>query len=744
MKLNKLAAFMILLLLAAMPFAGAITPGSLGLAGSKLKSTLDMESYILDSGMVYSKYIGLHEGKYCFKEGMPPELGNPPAGDYFKSLDDLAIPQNFEFTAETKYLQAKHESLNERISLLDHAISDDSVQQYSVFANDPIYMNTQYGMYFTMIYDSLTFANEAVQIIGILHESATLGATWLNYGYITDSGDVTIDFRDYANTQLVFNGLMEQMDETGYLEQAVEYAADVLGSQMQDQAGHNNIFQAHQQIDVAGNSMQRAQDFFHTSNIAEAAGNHYLAQTLDFAGMMNMAEGLYSAGESYKLKAMVLLMLIDGTLRDGVGLKNKIAAQPGSPCTLEFPKMCPVQVIPGLERQIEICCPANCPPGYYIQDQRSACWGGGIHLPGAFPTPGGAPGPSLAGSAVASLTDDFHIFNFEKEKLPFEQLKEWRETAERLRDKFREKANSMPADTKPDEKLAAHTNLKSTSTAIDAIFKINVPEASITPPKIKYNEKPVTVIPQENQVLLLSESKKEIAAIKTSTPQADAASLNLNPEKYAKELTKAGIEFEPAKKQIQGIPAEISSAGYLVSTETGERIKYLGTKTGFDNAQLKLANKRMELLYKIAEYENKNRPLQGEDKKYYLAAKRDELLILLDAIYKQYQFELPEINAKNTGFKEKNTLTNALYADTSQNLINAIEGTITDTRIQKFAQAIPENKAFLTPLIDKRKKATDYEITAGINKEILAIIYNTNIAEYYAGLKANNKPLDIQ
>jgi len=678
--MNKLILFVVLIVLVCMPFAsaqGISTDISSNAQGSKFLNELSLEEFLLYGGLTYEN-IGTYQGKACIKTGVKPTLQIPDPIDYLGPLNELQLP-SYGFQVDIDYLQAQNKRLHEIIDMVDNAVNDASVQQYNVFADDPLYQNTDYGMYFTTIVDALTFGNDAMQMIGLLHDSATEGTMWLNYGYITDNADIKLAFDDYTETNLMFNGLMGQMEEYGYLEEAVGYAAGVLGGQMQQQAeAGNNIFKAHQSLDVAGDSMDRAQDFFHVGDIAGAAGNSHLETEMDFIGMMNMAEGLASAGESYKLKMLVLLMLLDGTFRNGFGMKEKIGESPGSPCNKMGPnKVCPAHPPPpSMEDQEKACCPPDCPPAYYIVDLSSACWGG-ITGPAGFPTPGETPLPSgIGGGAVASfaaeddLTGLFPIFEFRKEKAL--DMSGW----EARIPKF----PAVPKEFKPDSQLVVQENLKSAEIAKDALMKI----------------------------------------------------------------ASAEIEITPETFEINGVIVQLNRQTGAFIDKDGNVIQDLGSEFAHKYNQYDLAIERLDNLNKAVGYEAGRSPIYEKDQQTYLQAKADDLTIQLDAIDREYKFQITNLRANpDISFAQRNDKINALYARTNADLIKAIENTITDEGVKRFTYLILDKEKALLDLIDLRSKTEDYSEITAINVQILEIIYpDTGIAGYYEHLKAQNMPFE--
>lgn len=762
MKMNKILLFVVLFVLVSLP-AAAVSPFGLTDAPySPFMDTISLEELVLYGGMTPDD-IGFQEGAPCIKPGVKPGLSGPDPVDYLVPLNELQLPQ-YGFQQDIAYLQAQDKRFREIINLVGNAIQDDSVQQYKVFADDPLYQNTAYGMYFTTVYDSLMFGGEAMKIMGLLHDSATNGAMWLNYGFITNSADIKMAFDDYVETNLLFNGLMGQMEEYGYLEEAVGYAADVLGSQMQQQAAAgNNIFQAHQNLDIAGDSMDRAQDYFDVGDAAGAAKNGPLEQKMDFFGLMNMAEGLYSAGESYKLKMLVLFMLLDGTFRGGMGLREKLGATPGPPCDKDPVNICPVSMLgapgsigPGVPpSHAEQCC-EGCPPGFYIIDSNNMpCFGMGAIKPGTpgyYPTPGGAPGPSMAGGAVAALAGEdagntkglFPVFDFDINSQELPDLGDYYKRAKALSDKYQKLAASIPEDYQPDPKIVVTENAKDVSTAREAFVEAADTGLQMQPAKITYDGEPVIIAEEEGRVVIKDINENPVAAINTNVPEAVAVELKNSPENFAAELTVEGLEVASETITFNGEPVEINTQTGEIVNKDGSVIKNLGVEFAHDIEMYNLAEERLNNLNNVLAVEYNKQPIYEKDRQTYLEQKREELTLQLDAIDRQYKFEITNIRADtDLSFEQRNEKLVDLYDRVNKDLRKAIESSIADEGVRRFTYLIPEQEEALLELIDQRSKTDDYAEITDINSRILEIVYPAaGIDGYYAQLRAQNMPLE--
>ncbi|MBW3002723.1 hypothetical protein KY338_06205 [Candidatus Woesearchaeota archaeon] len=755
MKKNKILLFVVLLLLVCMPFASAQLFGPTDVQYSPLANQLSLEEMVLYGGLKPSD-IDVQGGVPCIKPGAEPGLTAPdPIDLYLVPLNELQLPM-YGLAPDLEYLRAQNKRLHEIIDMVDAAVNDESVQQYKEFSDSPIfYENTDYGMYFTTIYDSLVFGGEALKIIGQLHDSATEGAMWLNYGFITDSADVRMSFKDYTEMNLMFNGLMGQMQEYGYLEEAVGYAANVLGSQMSQQAqAGNNVFQAHENLDIAGDSLDRANDFFDIGDAAGAVGKPDLENRMDFFGLMNMAEGLYSMGESYKLKMLVLFMLLDGTFRDGVGMQRKIGVEPTAPCDKEPVNICPISGLaapgtgdPPAESHEEQCC-EGCPPGYYIIDQSNiACFGGGITrgTPGYFPTPGGSPGPSVmpgmggpspTGGAVVGSEEDtagiFPIFRFRLNEAP--DLSGWPDRIPNF--------PAVPEEYEIDEELLVQENAEAVGDMREAMM-LAAGDVKVNPSVMMYQGRPVSVVPEQDRVVVKDEEGNAVAAINTNAPDAVALALRTNPEQYVEELAGSGLRITPETLEYNGKLVQLNTqTGELVDVN-GNVVSSIGEQSAHDFEMYGIAQERLNKLNEIVEIESNKQPIYEKDRQTYLEQKREELTIQLDAIEQEYKFQVREINADpDLLFEQRNDKLVELYDRTNEDLIRAIEGTITDERVRKFTYLIPEEEETLLELIDLRSKTDDYNELTAINSKILAIVYpDYGIAGYYEHLKAQNMPV---
>jgi len=664
---NKIISIMVLILLVCMPCAFAqISNLPNAKAHSRFLHEISMEEFMLLGGLTYDN-IGQYAGKACVKSNVPPLLINPDAKIYgLTDLNDLELP-DYGFKFDKSFIGARQQRMDDIVKMMDDAFNDPAVQDYKVLT-DPALQYTSYGLYFTAVVDSMTFGNDAIKLIGEITNSAYDGALWVNYGYVTSNADVKVAFDDYTEFNLLFNGLMNQIESSSELEETVDYTAEVLGSQMNNQAGHNNIFQAHEQIGVAGNSFESAQGYFQAGDILDAAGNTPLAQRLDFMGMMNMAQAFYSLGEAYKLKQMVLFMLLDGTFKNNMKMKEKLGTYLGPPCD-EIPNICPAP-----PSTVGSCC-KGCPPAIYILDSSYLpCLGGGITkgTPGFFPTPGGSPGPSTippTGRAIAALTNDnYDIFArvnipvFDKDKVP--ELSSWQVP------KFPE----VPAEVSPDQQLVLGENMDSLRIAEDVLFKLNVPDGEIMMPNI----------------------------------------------------------LEGKHYLLDGIPVVINSAGKLVNVNTGEVLQDLGIEVGQKKEQFDLAEKRLEKLKQVAEFEEEIKPLAGAAANKYLQARRDELLTTLSFVDLVYKQELRNLDAKDTSFKERHGSLALLYQKVADDLISVMEKEISDERVKKFAYLFPEHETVLKDLMNVRKN-TDELVKS--NEEIIQIIFDDSIALYYKAIK---------
>jgi len=669
---NKMISIIVLFLLVCMPVAFAQysdLPASKD--SSRFLHEISMEEFMLLGGLSYAN-IGEYGGEACVKTDVPPLLVDPDAGVYgLTSLENMSLP-DYGFKFDAGFINARKQRMDYIVKMMDDAFNDPAVQDYKILT-DPALQYTGYGMYFTSVVDSMTFGNDAIKLIGEITNSAYNGALWVNYGYVTSNADVKVAFDDYTEFNLLFNGLMEQIQSSSELEETVDYTADLLGSLMNDQAGHNNVFQAHEQIDVAGDSFERAQDYFQAGDVLDAAGNTPLAQRLDFMGMMNMAQAFYSLGEAYKLKQMVLFMLLDGTFKNHAKMKARLGTYLGPPCD-EIPNICPAP-----PSTVWSCC-KGCPPAIYILDSSYLpCLGGGITkgTPGYVPTPGGSPAPSglpPAGGAIASLPEQeqniFALDNipvFEQNKVP-----DWSSFS--VPD-----FPDVPSDFVLDKSLVVDKNIESLRIAEDVLFKLNVPDGEIV-----------------MQSLL-----------------------------------------EGKHYMLDGVPVVINSAGNLVNADTGEIIRELGLDVGQKKEQFDLAEKRLEYLKDVAEFEKDPKPIYGKSANVYLSARRNELMTsiyFVDLVYKQ---ELRNLDAKETSFKERYESRALLYEKTANDLISVLESSVSDERVKTFALLFPDQEVVLNDLIAKRDSADEKEKSA-INEELLRIIFDEGIAVYYNTLKESN------
>jgi hypothetical protein len=433
---------------------------------SRFNEILSLEDFMLYGGISFDCIHQIGDGMYCLDPNVKPKLTNPSATDYIVPLVDMDLPQYgfVDSGIDVDYIRARQERMGEIVDLVDTAYNDPSVQAYRIFPDNRIlYENTDYGMYFTITMDSMTFGTEAVRLIGQLTEDAYNGAMWLDYGFVTNSADVSLGFRDYTEFNLMFNGLMEQIETNSELEDTVDYAAGILGSQMANNEGLANIGLAHEQLDLANGQMNVAQEYFRMGDIADAGGNTQIAQRFDFMGLMSMAGAFYSMGEAYKLKQLVLFMLLDGTFRNNIKMKTMLGTELGPPCDERGFVMCPLP--PGANEE---CC-FGCPPKIYLLDNSP-----GMQACVANPRPKPIGPASPTGSAVASVTAGFDMYDFpDTSSLP-EKTKEIQGWYDRI-PKFPE----VPEDYEADRTVVVKENQEARDAAQDALVMINVPGVQI-------------------------------------------------------------------------------------------------------------------------------------------------------------------------------------------------------------------------------------------------------------------------
>lgn len=739
MRMNKIAVVLVFVFMIGLPFASAQQVDFVDASGSRFLNELSLEEFLLYGGLTYEN-IGYYQGEACIKPAVLPRITVPPPVDYLEPLTEMEMP-SYGFIADTEFIKARMDRMNEIVRLSNEAFLDPAVQDYMMFADSPVlYQNTDYGLFFGTIADSMAFGQEALQLVGQITNSAYQGAMWINYGYMTNSGMPGVALHDYAEFNILFNGLMEQVQSNSELENAVDYAANVLGSQMDNQAATNNIFQAHEQLDVAGDSMQRAQDFFDAGDQAAAAGKGPLAQRLDFMGMMNVAQGFYSMGEAYKLKQAVLFMILDGTFRNNQKLQSKLGIYLGPPCD-PIPAVCPVP--PGEPPfSVMMNCCEGCPPAMYILTPSVApCVASGQGrppgpgVPGYTPLPGGTPAPSPlpgAGGAVAALegADDFPrpIYKFRKENVP--ALKKWYSRIPSY--------PGVPEEFKPHPRILVSANAENVDVAKEAVAR--AAGLSVAPAKITFNGRPVFIAPEKDRVVLLDEGGSPVSAVNTDTPDALALGMKVLPEQYAPDVA----VVVPEKMVYEGRNVVIASDGSVVDAETGEVLKNIGADAGFKFRQYKRAEQRMIELAKAVEYEEEGKPLVQKSAANYLEALRNDLSIQLNAINDEYKHQLSQINAVELGFKERYQKQDELFAKTNADLIRAVEAVVASERVEKFALLFPGKEGELSMLLEKREASEDYDEVVKVNAQLIGLMFGgkEGYAEYYSALKEQNKPFE--
>jgi len=744
--MNKILLFIVLFVIVCMPVAAVSPFGPSDVQFSPFTKQLSWEEFFLYGGILPTD-ISVQDGKPCIKPAAKPDLRAPdPVDNYLVPLNELQLPQ-YGFEQDIAYLKAKQARMKEIIRMTTEAYNDPAVQDYMIFADNPImYQNTDYGLLFGTVADSLAFGQEALQLIGKVTDSAYEGAMWVNYGYLTNSAMPGIALKEYAEFNMLFNGLMEQIQSNSELENAVDYAADVLGSQMQQQVqAGNNIFQAHEQLNIAGDSMQRADDFFHAGDIAAAAGKNGLAQKMDFMGMMNVAEAFYSIGESYKLKQAVLFMLLEGVFKNKQKLQRKLGTFLGPPCD-PIPAVCPVP--PGEPPfSVMMHCCEGCPPAMYILTSSvSPCVASGQGqppgpgVPGHTPLPGGTPAPSAlpgTGGAIAAPeeADDFPhpIYKFNKNNIP--DLKAWYSRIPSY--------PAVPSVITPDPKIVVQENTKSVSTAREAFVMAADKDLKIQPAQVVYNEKPVIITEKENRVVLEDDNGNPVTAINTITPEAVAVELKNNPENFASELAVDGLDIIQEQIMYNGESVTVNSqTGELVNKD-GSVVQDLGVEFAHDFVMYDIAEERLNNLNKVLAVEYNKQPIYEKDRQTYLEQKTEDLILQLDAIDRQYKFEITNIRADpDLSFEQRNDMITTLYDRTNKDLRKAVESTITDEGVRRFTYLIPEEEEALLELIGQRSRTDDYAGITDINSRILAIVYpDAGIDTYYEYLRAQNMPM---
>jgi len=735
---DKMIPIIVFILLVCAPFAFAVPLNDL--QGSEFLHELSLEEFVLYGGLSWNS-IGTYQGEACVKQGVRPQPVDLPVEDIaLMSLDDFEMP-DYGFVYDAEFILARKERMKEIVKMMDDAFNDPAVQDYDVFNDGPV-QYTNAGVFFNTITEAMEYGNEALQIVGLLADSAYDGALWLDYGYVTNSADIKFAFSDYTRFNTLFNGLMNQIEESSELENTVNYAADVLGSQLSNNDGFANIAAAHEQMDSASDSMNTASDYFSMANDAAAAGNIPFAQRLDFLGMMNMAQAFYSLGESYKLKQLVLFMILDGTFRNSMKMKNALGTYLGPPCD-PIPNSCYVSADEHPWSALLRCC-KGCPPAIYLLSSAQAdCVLTGQGKippgnPGYVPLPPGSPAPSgvggPGGAAVASIEDYSKMY-------PMYQFDESRTADLKSMRANIPKFPAIPDDYKPDRSVVAQANLESSALASDSLIGINVPDILVQPSSIKTRDSNfVSVTVEDDVVVLRDESGKLVKRIESLTPKSLAADLKLRPENYGEELK--GLVIKPKEYYLDDMLVGISSNGDVVDIETGDVVREAGKEFGQKNELWEQTQERMVLLSEVAELEE-SEELTGNDRWYYREKRRAALYWTISVADRKYQMELNDLNAKDTTFEERTKMTETLNARANADLIKIIEDDISDARVKKYSRFFLETSMNLMDLLKQRSVEQDYDKITEINAQILSIIYDVGLADYYVVLKDNNRKLEI-
>lgn len=728
---HKLILIIALILLVCTPFAFAANLNDL--QGSEFLHELSLEEFILYGGLSWTS-IGTYQGETCVKPGVKPQPVDLPVENVaLVSLDDLEMP-DYGFVYDAEFIMARKERMKHIVKMMDDAFNDPAVQDYDIFKNGPV-QYTNAGIFFNTITEAMEYGNEALQIVGLLADSAYDGALWLDYGYATNSANIKFAFSDYVQFNLLFNGLMNQIEDNSELENAVNYAADVLGSQLSNSDGLANVAAAHEQMDSASASMDSASDYFSMADDVAASGNTALAQRLDFLGMMNMAQAFYSLGEAYKLKQLVLFMILDGTFRSSMKMKQALGTYLGPPCD-PIPNVCPVGPNDNPWSAMLYCC-KGCPPAIYILTSNEApCVMTGKGQippgnPGYVPLPPGAPAPSGIGGAAVAAVEDYSamypMYQFDESMT--EDLKSMRANVPKF--------PAVPADYKPARMVVAQANLEASALASDSLVEINVPDMLIQPSSIKTRDGSfVSVTVEKGVVALRDESGRLVKKIESRTPNSLAADLKLRPENYEDEL--GGLVVKPKEYYLGNNLVGISSNGDVIDSGTGDVVKKAGKEFGQKHELWEQAQDRMVLLSEVAELE-KTEELTGNDRRYYSEKRRAALYWTISIADRKYQFELNELGAKDTTFEERTKITEALNARANADLIKIVEDDISDARVNKYARMFLEESRNLMDLLKQRTVAQDYDKITELNAQILSIVYDAGLADYYIVLRDNNR-----
>jgi len=272
--------------------------------------------------------------------------------------------------------------------------------------------------------------------------------------------------------------------------------------------------------------------------------------------------------------------------------------------------------------------------------------------------------------------------------------------------------------------------------------QVNAVGVEVNPATITYNGETVYVVAEDNRVVLYDVHNNPVTAINTLAPDAVAADLRLNPENHPDELTASGLLVTPETFVLNGNRVNINRETGEFVDEAGNAVTGPNPEFAQDYIMYGLAKERLRNLDQVVGYEAGRLPIYEQDRQTYLQAKTEELTIRLDAIDREYKYQLKNIRADpDLSFMGRNDQINALYAVTNKDLIKAIESTITDDGVKRFTYLIPDKDAALMELLDQRDKTDAYSEITAINVKILEITYpDTGIAGYYEHLKEQNMP----
>jgi hypothetical protein len=301
------------------------------------------------------------------------------------------------------------------------------------------------------------------------------------------------------------------------------------------------------------------------------------------------------------------------------------------------------------------------------------------------------------GGAVAALESDkeglFPVFDFDRTDPRLPDLKDYYQRAKELSDKYAKLAESIPDDFAPDSKIVVQANAETVGIAREAFV------------------------------------------------MAVDADLKIKPA-----IADSGGAMIPETLEFKGEPVQLNTQTGALIDESGNVVASIGEESAHDFVIYDLAEERLNNLNNVLAVEYEKQPIYEKDRQTYLQQKREELTLQLDAIDRQYKFEITNIRADpDLSFEQRNDMITALYDRTNKDLRKAVESTITDGGVRRFTYLIPEEEDALLELIDQRSRTDAYDEITSINSRILAIVYpDAGIGTYYEQLRVQNMPMSIK